>query len=152
MDARRLAYLEAMEIPVWVSRGAADDAPEVAALSLHLGPGSSGLLLVCASQEIPASALAHDIVRILPETPVWAWPSADVGGAELPRAVEERLFTSILVFGGALAEQVCGHAAPERIGPARLMVTDDFRTLAERPESRRSLWQMLCSRSLVRAR
>jgi hypothetical protein len=145
-EARRLAYLEALEIPVWLQRGQAQPASPK---GLRLGPGSSGLLLVCASQEQPASALANDIVRVLPETPVWAWPELNGGGQPIAAVVEEHLFTTVLLFGEALAEQVLGQAVPERLAQARLLPVPALGNLGEDATVRRQFWRTLCQQGLV---
>lgn len=150
IDPRNLAYLEAMEIPLWVPREQAAEAPSSLCAEIQLGPGSSGILLICDGQDLPASPLAHDIVRVLPETPVWAWPADPGTGQSVAAAVGECLFTRLLVFGGGLAEQLFGKPLPDRVGPARLMVTDDLGRLASHPAARKDLWKTLCQGGLVR--
>ena len=43
------AYLEALDIPVWIRKELAESVPEFIPPVLKLGPGSSQLLLVCSS-------------------------------------------------------------------------------------------------------
>lgn len=145
-EARRLAYLEALEIPVWMQR---DEAPAAGPAGLQLGPGSSGLLLICAHQEQPASALANDIVRVLPETPVWAWPELSGGGQPIATVVDEFLFTTVLVFGQGLAAQVLGKSLPERVAQARLVPVPALDKLAGDATARKQLWRTLCQQGLV---
>lgn len=148
-EARRRAYLEALEIPVWLKRGGAAAAGPAC---LQLGPGSSGLLLICAHQEQPASALANDIVRVLPETPVWAWPEMSGVGQPVATVVDEFLFTTVLVFGLELAAQVLGRPLPERVAQARLVPVPALDELAADAAARKQLWHTLCRQGLVTRR
>lgn len=147
IDAQRLAYLEALEIPVWRPRDVA--APST--LELELGPGSSGILSISAARELQAGGIASDIVRALPETPVWAWPVPAGTGQAVTRAVDQHLFTTLLIFGGELARRLLGQPLPERIEQARLVVVPELEVLARDAAARRELWRLLCAHHLTAA-
>ena len=151
-DRQRLAYLEALEIPVWVSRGhpaVAADMPAVEAI--QRGPGTSATLLICGHRDQSSSPLSSDIARVLPDTPVWAWPSEPATGQSVGDTVQEALFTAVLVFGHALAGRLFGATLPERVGSARIVVAEDLDTLGNSPDSRRELWRQLCAGGMVKA-
>ena len=86
---RQQSYLDAMDIPVWSLREPL--LPEVEnvekPLRLKLGPGSGGILLVCAADSDSAGRLANDINRVLGGAPVWAWPYLDDGAVDLNHAM-----------------------------------------------------------------
>ena len=110
-DVNQRAYLEAMEIPVWVPkeqiiRENVDRAPEFVSPGLQLGPGTGEVLLVCGSVDEPAQHIAADIARSLKVEPVWAWPDADAAGFDIGTAISEHLFTILMVFGKALQQQL----------------------------------------------
>lgn len=143
--ARRLAYLEVLEIPVWLPRNAA--APATA--ELRLGPGASGILSVSATPEPQAGRVASDIVRALPETPVWACPVRPGDGQPVASAVDQHLFTTLLIFGKELARQLLGHPLPERVQQARVVVAPELEALARDAGARRELWRLLCEHRLT---
>ena len=147
MDGRRLAYLRALDIPVWRPR----DAAVPSTLELELGPGSSGILSISADRELQAGGIASDIVRALPETPVWAWPVPPGAGQAVTSAVDQQLFTTLLVFGKDLAHQLLGQPLPERVEQARLLVVPGLEVLAGDASARRELWRLLCAHHLTAA-
>ena len=155
-DAHQLAYLKALGIPVWVRRGDSGQADQMsdqwAVSTLKLGPGSSSILLVCSNTNEPAGQLASDIARAFSGEPVWAWPAGGEDVHSVESAVNEQLFTTVVVFGQALAWQVFGKQVPEMIGPARILVVPGMNDLTTCPAERRRLWQTMCSRRLVASR
>ncbi len=104
-EVNQRAYLEAMEIPVWVrkeyvNRECVDQAPEFVSPTLRLGPGAGDVLLVCGRVDEPATRIAADIARSLKAEPVWAWLDADAAGSDVETVVNEQLFTTIIVLQG----------------------------------------------------
>jgi len=161
--ARRNAYLRALGIDVWVPRAAADKAtpthpepgtvselPFALAQGLHIGPGNGDTLLLCNSPAEAATRLAADIARCLDSEPVWSWPvPAEAGrGISLQQAIEQRLFTRVLVFGQALeafvSEFVSGSDA-HIIASARILCTASIAELACSAAAKRALWSELCA-------
>ena len=140
MEAQRRAYLEAMEIGVWIAKPAA---PDVA--RWVVGPGSGSTLLLCRSPEESGTPLAADIGRSLGGDPVWAWPDPE-GGPEYPSlegTIEQYLFTRVLLFGKALAGQSFQGKVPGIVGSASVKVTADMDELAVDGMARRNLWRCL---------
>jgi DNA polymerase III psi subunit len=151
-EQQRLAYLEALDITAWVPRtqaapGDVNDCPE----RVRLGPGTGSMLMICERPDQSSGVLASDIARVFPDTPVWSWPDDSVNGPTVAEAVQESLFTGLVVFGRALAERLLGAEVPERLGPARVLVADDFETLGASAGARRELWRQLCSGGMVSA-
>ena len=148
-DVNQRAYLEAMEIPVWVpreqiNRENVDQAPVFVSPGLKLGPGSGEVLLVCGSVDEPAQHIAADIARSLKVEPVWAWPDADAAGSDIGTAISEHLFTTLIVFGKALQQQLFDGSAPESLGSARILVVPGMATLCTSSTARQALWQLIC--------
>lgn len=153
MDDSRLAYLAALEIPVWVSRHSSPLINEKpTAERIHVGPGTGGTLMICAGREQSSSNLASDIARVFPEAPVWAWPEFESAGVTAAEAIQESLFTCLVVFGHALAERLFVAEVPEQLGPARVVVADDLDVLLHVPGARLKLWQQLCAGGVVTER
>lgn len=109
-----------------------------------VGPGNGSTLLLCGGSEEASTALAADIARCLEGEPVWGWPasSAAAAGTTLGDAIEEHLFTRVLVFGrepvANAAVRTAGFA-----GSAQLIWTDPIPVLMESGAARRRLWQEL---------
>ncbi len=148
-----LAYLDAMGITVWVQRATTAVAGAVADRdsTLKLGPGSGGILLICATDTEPASKLANDIVRSLGCVPVWSWLDDGEGAVKPAAAVAENLFTTVAVFGTELAEQFFGRDLPKNLHSANLVLLPSMRDLETRAEARRALWTDLCRSGMVSA-
>ena len=143
---RQQAYLDAMDIGVWVLRepmsaeaGATPDCPR-----LRLGPGSSGILLVCEAGVDFAGSLTNDINRALGVAPVWAWPDDDEVAVDLGSAIEEHLFTTVAIFGNALALQITKGKLPSRMKSANLLVLPSMQEIKNQAEARRALWTSFC--------
>ena len=149
MTTRHTAYLEAMGIPVWVRKEIAAKPGREAAAGLRLGPGSGQFLLLCANAGETSGHLASDITRVFTAEPVWAWPAIDEPGQSVEAAIDERFFTTLVVFGPEAARQVFGKDTPGMIGPARVLVVPAMDELANDPAARCSLWNILCSKRLV---
>jgi hypothetical protein len=154
----QIRYLRALGIDVWVLRrppesgGPAAESDAESSLGDRptdeprgaspwvIGPGNGSLLLLCGSPEEAASPLATDIARCLNGEPVWGWPAPGRGaeGVPLEAAIRERLFTGVLVFGGAARENT-----PAVSGSARLLRVPAIFDLARDPHARRALWARL---------
>ena len=161
---RRHEYLKAMGIDLWLPRlttvpadddsnparaNAADaaQASEVTAAEaapagrIVIGPGSGSTLLLCGGSDEAATALAADIARSLEGEPVWAWPAPgpNTPGMTLAGAIEEHLFTRVLVFGSQRLEPA-EDGKGELTGSTRLVRTDPIPVLMESGAARRRLW------------
>jgi hypothetical protein len=156
-QASRHAYLQALGIDVWVPRAATanmarsriepDELSEVPASferGLHIGPGDGNTLLLCTTAAEAATRLAADIARCLDHEPVWSWPMAEEAGQgiSLGQAIEQRLFTRVLVFGPQLEEFVSG-AAAQVIASARILRTRPITELIASAAAKRTLWSEL---------
>lgn len=149
IDARRLQYLQAMELPVWLLRRQ-DEAGAGEPARLHIGPGNGSLLLLCSEPGETATPLAADLVRSLSAVPVWGWPDSDgSAGVALAEAVAERLLTGVAVFGMALSQQVFASVAPATLGSARVVVLPALQELLSDPLARRSCWRTLLAAGLT---
>jgi DNA polymerase III psi subunit len=148
---RQLAYLDAMDIGVWSLREPATTAASapVTTVGLKLGPGSGGVLLICAADTDSATRLANDISRALGSLPVWAWPHADTRAVKLTGVVEENLFTTVAIFGNQLATQFFDGELPASLNSAKLVLLPAMQDLQNRPEARRALWATLCRSGMV---
>jgi hypothetical protein len=109
-----------------------------------LGPGAGSTLLLCGKPGEAATALAADISRSLGSEPVWSWPAQDESepGIPLEQAIEERLFTRVLVFGRDLLAPAADPAV-QVIGSARLIRVDSIPLLVKSGAARRALWLAL---------
>jgi hypothetical protein len=148
METNQLAYLEAMNIPVWVRKELAGQEPDHALLSLKLGPGTSEVLLVCSDINEPAKQIAADIARCLSVEPVWAWPDDESDSRDLISLVSEQLFTTVIIFGGSLATQLFGSRVPEAVASARMLQAASLDELVSSPDAKRSLWKLIKENSL----
>jgi hypothetical protein len=149
MDALRLRYLHAMQIPVWVERSA----PVAAALAkgpvgLKVGPGNGAVMLVCEDADHTATSLAADLSRAIGNAPAWAWPDANCDTA-LEETVNERLLTGVAVLGQGLAQCLFEGKPPSLLGTARLVVLPAMQELLADPQARRRCWSLLCEAGLV---
>ena len=142
-DANQRAYLEAMDIPVWIRKEFADQVPDFASPGLKLGPGSSQILLVCSGIDEPAKRISADIARSLNAEPVWAWPEPASEVSDLKTLVGEQLFTTVLVFGELLATKIFGTRKPGTLGSARLLLAASLAELEGSPTLRRELWKVI---------
>ena len=140
IEAQRRAYLEAMDISVWLGKPAQADRNR-----LIIGPGSGSTLLLCHNPGESATPLATDICRYLGDSPVWAWPDPEGSGERptLESAVEKYLFTRVLLFGQTLATQLFKGHAYEILGSARIVVTSDLNELAHSASARKKLWRQI---------
>ena len=147
-------YLEAMDIDVWRLRQPAT--PETGTVNtpvqLKLSPGSAGLLLICAADTESADRLANDINRTLGSAPVWAWPSDDTGTVDLPRAVEDKLFTTVAIFGEELAMKFFEGELPAHLNSAKLVLLPSMRDIQNRADARRALWATFCCAGMLEQR
>ena len=158
-EANQRAYLEAMEIPVWVrkenvnresvNRECEDQTPGFVSPALKLGPGAGDVLLVCKRVDEPATRIAADIARSLKAEPVWAWPAADAAGSDMETSVNEYLFTTIIVFGKSLQKQVFNGSAPESLGSARILKAPGMEKLCASSSARQALWKLICNNRLA---
>jgi hypothetical protein len=151
INSRQQAYLEAMDIGAWSLREPAP--PTVAAVGeapgLKLGPGSGGVLLICAIDTDSASRLANDIGRALDCFPVWAWPQDNAEATQLGTAVEDNLFTTVAIFGSDLAAQFFGPELPDGLNSAKLVLLPGMTDLQNQARARRTLWATLCRSGMV---
>jgi DNA polymerase III psi subunit len=152
ITTRQQAYLDAMDIGVWRLRESTCVAtPDTeCGPGLKLGPGSGGVLLICAEDTDSASRLANDINRALGSVPVWAWPHADDGGVDLIGAIEENLFTTVAIFGSDLAVQYFGDEIPVSLNAAKVVLLPAMRDILGQAETRRELWGTFCRSAMVR--
>lgn len=118
------------------------------ALGLSIGPGQGSCLFLCGSEDDTTTKLASDLARLPGGAPVWAQTALSGEGVALDAAVEERLFTSVVIFGQAQALLALGGAAPEQCGAARIVVVPELKRLAADPAARKSCWQAFKSLGL----
>jgi len=153
MDARSLAYLEAMGIDVWSPRsgprvdfGDGSPAPP-GARPIRLGDGEGDILCIGRTREEASEKLAIDISRAMRNAPVWSWPDLESGQGEdslcLEDAVKERLVTRILVFGNELAAILFGPIVPDVIVTARVHIVPGLDRLDRDRDAKRSLWRLM---------
>lgn len=165
----RNEYLSALGIDVWVPRstgapGCTDgyvDEPAKEEIArdqkvehpagvtglvgdIVIGPGNSNTLLLCSSADEAATVLAADIARSLDCEPVWSWPVQGTTdqGIPLAQAIEERLFTRLVVFGHGLLGNN-GETGLPLIRSARIIQAESIPVLARNGLSRKVLWQQL---------
>lgn len=153
LSSRQQAYLDAMDIGVWSLREPV--VPDIAAAKktaqLKLGPGGGGVLLICAADDESASRLANDINRALGRVPVWAWPCADVDAVDLTQAIDEKLFTTVAIFGGQLADQFFDGELPDCLSSANLVMLPSMQEIQNQAEVRRALWMTFCRSGMLEA-
>jgi len=161
LDQWQQSYLEAMDIEVWRLRQ--NPLPATSATSaiqalepefqggpgLKLGPGSGGVLLVCAADIDSSSRLANDICRALACVPKWAWPHIDTGAVKLCDAIEDNLFTTVAIFGDDLVRQFFDGEPPVSLNSANLVLLPSMRDLQSMAEARQQLWNTFCRSGMV---
>ncbi len=168
INERQQAYLDAMGIEVWALREVAPPQQFVDGSSidnnydhshsnsidtrLKIGSGSGGILLICAVDVDSASRLANDISRALGSVPVWAWPDDEPSAINLESAVDERLFTTVAVFGDELAGQLFEGTLPDAVNSAKLVMLPSMQALQSSSDARRSLWATFCRAGMVTKR
>lgn len=118
-------------------------------LRLRIGSGSGGLLLVCAADVDSASRLANDISRALGSVPVWAWPNDEETAVELATAVDEKLFTTVAVFGDDLAGRFFAGQLPSAVSSAKLVLLPSMQDIQTSAEARQSLWDTIYRSGMV---
>ena len=155
-SSRQQAYLDAMDIGVWSLRDPvsfetceAENPSQPNLAQLKLGPGSGGILLICSADNESASRLANDITRVLVGAPVWAWPHVDTDAVNLIQAVDENLFTTIAIFGEALAAQFFDGEQPAHLSSANLVLLPSMQDIQNRAEARRTLWATFCRSGMI---
>ncbi len=116
---------------------------------MKLGPGSGGILLVCAADNESAGRLANDINRTLGGAPVWAWPFADEDATGLENAVEENLFTTVAFFGRELAMQFFADEPPAHFKSAKLVLLPSMQDIQHNAGARRALWTSICQSGMI---
>lgn len=172
-EAQRLQYLDALGIDAWVSRaslarmarhqaeilaeglpGKAVDGPALVPGRYLIGPGAGQTLFLCKRQEEASSRLASDIARCLDEAPVWGWQAqagmeagSDRAGMSLESAIQDRLFTRVLLFG-TTAESTSDQSTV--IGSARIIYAAALADLGKSPQDKRSLWAQLVANGWCR--
>lgn len=140
IEPRKRAYLEAMDIDVWVARPPAPDRDR-----LVVGPGQGSTLLVCALPEDSASRLSGDIARAVGDDSVWAWSDPD-GNPDNPRledAIRNGLFTRVIVFGESLAKCLFGKEVPGVLVSSTVGVAHEMAELAVRGTAKQEFWELL---------
>jgi len=140
IESQRRAYLEAMDINVWLGKSAAADQ-----VGLVIGPGSGSTLLLCHVADESATRLAADISRFLADGPVWGWSDPEGQGQcpSLESAIGTYLFTRVVVFGQSLAAQLFSGPLPQILGSARIIVARGMNVLEASADARRELWHKL---------
>jgi DNA polymerase III psi subunit len=138
-EARRRAYLEALDLDVWLPKARAGQ-PFGLVVS-----GEGRTLLVCSSPEESASRLAGDITRAFGGDVAWGWPDPGDGAETLAPAdaVGQYLFTGILLFGKPAEKQLFSGQAPAVLGSARVLRAPGLDELAVRGTAKQSLWELL---------
>lgn len=140
IESQRRAYLEAMNIDVWLGKPEPEDRDR-----LMIGPGGGSTLLLCGGADESATRLAGDINRFVGGGPVWAWPDPE-GNPECPSlrdAIDAYLFTRIVVFGKSVAEMLFQGPPTQVEGSAKVVVAPGLDVLAASADARRKLWMML---------
>jgi hypothetical protein len=145
IETRRRAYLEALDIEVWLRKPESGPTAERNAGRLALEDGTGSVLLLCRDPGEKSTPVARDIGRLLGLVAVWGWPDPEPGpcGPTLAEAVDQRLLTRIVVFGSGLAERLFGGAAPTLVGSAAVAVAPDLDELALSGDCRRGLWRLV---------
>lgn len=116
---------------------------------LKLGPGSGGVLLICAVDSDSASKLANDISRSMGAVPVWGWPDSGADAIKPLEAVAQNLFTTVAIFGDELAGQLLGDELPANLKSAKLVLLPPMHDLEVRHDARRELWATLCRSGMI---
>lgn len=153
LSSRQQAYLDAMDIGVWSLRMPVVPVKDTAqqSVQLKLGPGGGGVLLICATDNESASRLANDINRALGRVPVWAWPQADDDTVDLTRAIDDKLFTTVAIFGEQLASQFFDGEPPTCMNSANLVILPSMQEIQTQPAARQALWVTFCRSGMLEA-
>lgn len=147
-ELRRRAYLDAMGFDVWSVKP-----PAPACNRLVLQPGDGDTLLVCAQPENTAGRFAGDLARVLDGQVVWAWPDPEGGAANptLEEAVQQHLFTRVVLFGEEMGRRVAEGEIPLAVCSAQILVTEHLPDLADRGRSKLEFWNLLCESGAVKS-
>ena len=145
IESRRRAYLDAMGIDVWSIRTRQAESGR-----LLIQPGEGETLLICETPEATATRIAGDIARAFACKVVWAWPdvSDQPGGPSLEQAVEEYLFTRVVLFGAGLERRMFGGDAPAVVRSASITVTHSMDELAALGSARQEFWGQLSGKKV----
>lgn len=161
LNQRQQSYLEAMDIEVWRLRQDPLPAPSTPSETqvlesevqggpgLKLCPGNGGVLLVCEADTDSSSRLANDIGRALGCVPIWAWPHTDTSAVKLRDAVEDKLFTTVAIFGNDLVQQFFDGGPPVSLNSANLVLLPSMEDLQSKAKARQQLWNTLCRSGMV---
>lgn len=145
MESQRRAYLEALDITVWLQKATVDESMQADARRLTIESGSGSTLLLCRDAGEKSAPVAVDICRYLGNDAVWGWPDQEqvLSNPSVGQAIDQRLFTRVIVFGAKLAERLFGDAVPAILGSAQVVVSADLDELALGGACRKSLWLLL---------
>jgi len=145
IESQRRAYLEALDITVWLRKPAVDDLAPANPERLALESGSGCTLLLCRDAGERASPIAADICRYLGDDAVWGWPDPeqDLSNPSVVEAVDQRLITRVVILGAKLAERLFDDAIPSVLKSAQVVVSSDLDELVLSGACRKSLWRML---------
>ncbi len=145
IESRRRAYLDAIGLDVWSIR---PQKPELDRLLLQPGDGST--LLICETPDETATRLAGDIARALAGEVVWAWPDREgkPQSLSIEQAVDQYLFTRVILFGVELGRRMFRSNAPMTAGSAVITITDSLDELAIRGKTKKVFWKQLSGLSI----
>ena len=145
IESRRRAYLDAIGLDVWSIRP-----PKPEPDRLVLQPGAGGTLLICETPDATATRLAGDIARALAGEVVWAWPDQEGNPQSLSidQAVDQCLFTRVILFGAELERRLFRSNAPMTAGSAIITISDSLDELAIRGKSKKVFWKQLSGKSI----
>lgn len=157
MEARSLAYLDAMGIDVWQPRRAApDDESGPCEPQILIGAGDGDILCIVESESETKLKLASDIGAAMRSAPVWSWPSHDPGLAAdtmtIANAVSEKMLTRILIFGENLASVIFSSEVPAVVSAARVHVVPGLNDLAQDSGAKRILWALMNENGIAASR
>jgi hypothetical protein len=143
IEAQRRAYLEAMDISVWVGKPGAEEPA-----GLIVGPGSGNMLLLCQDSQEASTALSADICRYLGGTPVWSWPDNEQRQdyPSIKQAIDQGLFTRLVVFGPELAARQFKGKTLRTISSARVITAPSMDEIIASADARKQLWLLLSDR------
>jgi hypothetical protein len=141
IEARRRAYLEAMELDVWLSRSATAADTSASGL-LQIGAGQGSTLVVCAEAAESAGKFAGDLARALGAEPVWAWPDRAGGGeaASLSDVIDSRLITRVLLLGETAIRWLFPGDVPATVGSAAIAPAAAMDELTVSGPAKQKLW------------
>lgn len=149
IESQRRAYLEALDITVWLQKPVVDNSIQANADRLTLEAGSGSTLLLCRDAGEKAAPVASDIYRYLGDDAVWGWPDSEQNPSNpsVGEAIDQRLFTRVVIFGELLAERLFDDAVPSILRSAQVVVCADLDELALAGACRKSLWRLLTDSS-----